>query len=46
MGIVENEKADQEVKKQAAMPPISMTEEIQTLAHAHRLIRKKKDQAW
>ena len=38
--------ADQEAKKQAAIPPTPITEAIQTLAHARRVFREKKDQAW
>ena len=46
MGIIGNEKADQEAKKHAVLLPAPMTQEVQTLAHACRVIQKKKDQAW
>ena len=46
MGIIGNEKADQEAKKYAAVLPTLMTNGVQTLAHARRVIREKKDQAW
>ena len=46
MGIIGNEKADQEAKKHAAATPTPMTQGVQTLAHARRVIREKKDQAW
>lgn len=47
MEIIGNEKADQEAKKHAAAPPTPMmTTGVQTLAHARRVIREKKDLAW
>lgn len=46
MGIIGNEKADQEAKRYAAIPPTPMTLGVQTLAHACRAIRERKDQAW
>lgn len=46
MGIKGNEKADMEAKKHAEIVVTAGTEETQTLAHACRAIREKKDQAW
>lgn len=46
MGIQGNEKADIEAKKHADIIAAAVTEETQTLAHAYRVIRQKKDQAW
>ncbi len=45
MGIQGNEKADIEAKKHAETVVTAATEETQTLAHARRVIREKKDQA-
>lgn len=46
MRIQGNEKADLEAKKHTETVLTPRTEEIQTLAHACRVIRQKKDQAW
>lgn len=46
MGIQENEKAEIEPKKHAETLLTTATEEKHTLAHARRVIRQKKDQAW
>ena len=46
MGIQGNEKADIEAKKYAETFVTAATEETQTLAHARRVIRQRKDQAW
>ena len=43
MGIIGNERANQEAKRQAAVPSTPITEVIQTLAHARRVIWEKKD---
>ena len=45
MGIIGSENANQEAKKYAAVSPTSLTQGVQTLAHARRVIREKKDQA-
>ena len=46
MGIQGNEKADIEAKRHAETVLKAAIEETQTLAHARRVIRQKKDQAW
>ena len=46
MGIIGNEKGDQEAKRYAAIPSTPMTIEVQTFANARRIIREKKDHAW
>ncbi len=46
MRIIENEKSDQEAKKYEAVSPTLMINGVQTLVHAQRVIREKKNQAW
>ena len=45
-GIEGNEIADQEAKKYAKVLPTPLTQAVQTLAHAKRVIRSGKDKAW
>ncbi len=45
-GIEGNEIADKETKRYAKIAPAPFTQRVQTLAHAKRVICKKKDEAW